>query len=215
MIKSSLPFIPAGLVDHVQPKPDRLIIIPVRIPPPAPVQHAVTPSRDCTGTTPTPSPTCPGRGCLYASQSGLGAGAGAFQSAAALTTAFIGRLPNAAMFWERRTHRLGGLQYHLRLALREGSEAWQLKRSSIRTSGDMLLRLPRHGSTDQSRCHAVDLQVDREAATLASWVDHHPGAEILTRDRRTALPRIGTPLTPSKSQIASSCPAAGSSHRIR
>lgn len=142
MIKRSLPFTPVGLVVHVEPNPDRLIIVPGRIPPPPPVQHAAKPPRRRTGTTLTPSPTCSGMGCLSASRSGLGPDPGAFQLAAALTTAFVKRLPNVVMPWTRRTHRLGGLQAHLGFALHGGRKALQSKRSVIPTSGDMLLRLP-------------------------------------------------------------------------
>ncbi|GER87880.1 transposase [Dictyobacter vulcani] len=62
-----------------------------------------------------------------------------------------------------------------------------------RTYGTLLLDLESH--------QPVDLLEDRRAETLAEWLRHHPGVEIISRDRSTEYLRGATEGAPQAQQI--------------
>jgi len=128
---------------------------------------------------------------------------------------FVEPLTDAARPSARRTERLATLQGHLGLALGGEAGARLAEKLAMPISADTLLRLigqagdqaiprptprvlavddwswrrgRRYGTilVDLERNTVVDLLPDRQAASLAQWLRHHPGVEIVARDRAGA-----------------------------
>lgn len=123
---------------------------------------------------------------------------------------FAERLPSVVASYARRTQRSAGLLHLIAYVLggEEGSRV--AKESALTVSADTLLRLLqrsvapeqptptvlgvddfafRKGTTygsvlvDLQRRCPIDLLPNRTAATLAAWLQEHPGIQIVTRDR--------------------------------
>ena len=123
---------------------------------------------------------------------------------------FVERLPGVVRSFARRTTRLADTQRQIGLALGGEAGARSATRQAMPVSADTLLRLASHselapaatpkvlGVDDwawkkgqtygtilvdlEQRC-VVDLLTDRSADTLATWLQAHPGVEIISRDR--------------------------------
>jgi hypothetical protein len=138
---------------------------------------------------------------------------------------FAERLDDA-MIWGRRTKRLGDLQRHLGLALGGEAETRLAERVAVPISADTLLRMVASTGTGMSpavtprvlaiddwvwrRGHRygtilVDLEPDRQAATLANWLRQH----LASRLSRVTAPGPTPTVSDKVRQTLCKSPTAG------
>lgn len=142
---------------------------------------------------------------------------------------FCERLPELTAAWSRRTHRLTAQLQQVAVALGGSPGNWLLSRLGYSFSRDTLLRslakipLPtfetpqqlgvddfafrkgqRYGTilVDLERHCPIALLEDRQASTLATWLQEHPGVQVLSRDRSTTYKSAMSEAAPDAVQVA-------------
>ena len=76
--------------------------------------------------------------------------------------------------------------------IRVGIDDWAIRKGS--RYGTIVVDLDRH--------RVIDLLPDRTALTVASWLERHPGVELVARDRSTEYARGASLGTPQAQQVA-------------
>ena len=142
---------------------------------------------------------------------------------------FVEPLPTIAPPYARRTRRLADHQQHLALALGGEAGARLADRLSLGTSPDTLLRLirafapvlpvapkrvgiddwairkrQRYGTIiiDLDTHRPLDLLPDRDAESVAAWLQRYPTIEIISRDRAAVYSNGATAGAPQAQQVA-------------
>jgi len=142
---------------------------------------------------------------------------------------FVERLPEVVPRYARRTTRLAATLSLFATALSGQGGSRLLKQSGMAVSADTLLRLAkqarsapmktpkilgvddcafRRGRTsgtilvDLETHRPVDLLSERTAEALIDWLKHHPGVEVISRDRSTEYARGASAGAPHAQQVA-------------
>jgi len=142
---------------------------------------------------------------------------------------FTERVPEMAVLYRRRTNRFHEWLSSLSLAFGGEATSRAIKRLGLHISGDSCLRFIRQYSTgpvvtprvlgvddwakckgrtygtilcDLERRRVIELLPDRESKTLSSWLETHPGIEIICRDRASAYTEAASQSAPAAQQVA-------------
>jgi transposase len=142
---------------------------------------------------------------------------------------FTEQAPPTVIPYARRTPRLKEAHTNVACALCGEPGATLTDKLHLKTSPDTLLRAVRQQSEptpstprvvgiddwafrkgqrygtiiiDQERSRPIDLLPDREASTVATWLEAHPGIEIVTRDRASAYAEAVSKGAPHAVQVA-------------